>query len=126
MNYKFTTFILALILALLLIIRGDAIFSVQSTEEKTNTHNMNMMNTDNAGMHSMMMDMTSRMKGKAGDELDKIFLEDMVVHHQGAVDMALVLQKGTQRSELQKMAKDIIDVQTKEIDMMKTWLKNWF
>ncbi len=80
----------------------------------------------NADMHSMMMDMTARMEGKTGDELDKIFLEDMIVHHQGAVDMAVLLQKGTQRPELQKMATDIVDVQTKEIDMMKGWLNEWF
>jgi len=72
------------------------------------------------------MDMTARMKGKAGDELDKVFLEDMIVHHEGAVDMAKELQKGTKRPELQKMAKDIIDVQTKEISMMRAWLRDWF
>ena len=126
MNYKFTTLILAVVLALLLITRGNAIFSSRPSEETRNMNNMHMMNKDNSGMHSMMMDMTSRMKGKTGDELDKIFLEDMIVHHQGAVDMALLLQKGTKRPELQKMAKDIIDVQTKEIDMMKAWLASWF
>lgn len=126
MNYKFTTLILAVVLALLLITRGDAIFSSRTSEETRNMNNMHMMNKDNSGMHSMMIDMTSRMQGKTGDELDKIFLEDMIVHHQGAVDMALLLQKGTKRPELQKMAKDIIDVQTKEIDMMKSWLLNWF
>lgn len=126
MNYKFTTLILAVVLALLLITRGNAIFSSRPSEETRNMNNMHIMNKDNSGMHSMMMDMTSRMKGKTGDELDKIFLEDMIVHHQGAVDMALLLQKGTKRPELQKMAKDIIDVQTKEIDMMKVWLTSWF
>jgi uncharacterized protein (DUF305 family) len=60
------------------------------------------------------------------DELDKIFLVDMIVHHQGAVDMAKLLQKGTKRPELQKMANDIITAQTKEITMMQTWLKEWF
>ncbi len=90
-------------------------------------HSMHGMKAAPAGdMHSMMMDMTERMKGKTGDELDKVFLEDMIVHHQGAVDMAVELQKGTARPELQKMATDIIDVQTKEIDMMKTWLGTWF
>jgi uncharacterized protein (DUF305 family) len=84
-----------------------------------------MKNGDNS-MHGMMMNMTSRMEGKTGDELDKVFLEDMIIHHQGAVDMAKLLQMGTKRPELQKMAKDIIDVQTKEIEMMNSWLKNWF
>lgn len=87
-----------------------------------------MMNNENGmgGMNGMMMDMTSRMQGKTGDALDKVFLEDMIVHHQGAVDMAKILKAGTQRPELQKMADDIISVQTKEIDMMKNWQTTWF
>lgn len=85
-----------------------------------------MMSNSGSDMGSMMMDMTARMKGKTGDELDKVFLEDMIVHHEGAVDMAKELQKGTKRPELQKMAKDIIDVQTGEIAMMEKWLKEWF
>lgn len=89
-------------------------------------HSMHGMRGGSADMHGMMMDMTERMKGKTGDELDKVFLEDMIIHHQGAVDMAVELQKGTTRPELQKMATDIIDVQTKEIDMMKAWLGTWF
>lgn len=85
-----------------------------------------MMSNSGSDMQGMMMDMTARMEGKIGDELDKIFLEDMIVHHQGAVDMAKELQKGTERPELQKMAKDIIEVQTKEITMMEKWLSEWF
>lgn len=85
-----------------------------------------MMSGKGSGMKGMMMDMTARMEGKKGDELDKVFLEDMIVHHEGAVDMAKLLQKETKRPELQKMAKDIVDVQTKEISMMQTWLKEWF
>lgn len=78
------------------------------------------------GMHTMMQDMTSRMEGKTGDALDQTFLEDMIVHHQGAVDMAKMLQANTKRPELQKMATDIVTVQTKEIEMMQGWLTEWF
>jgi len=77
-------------------------------------------------MGGMMMDMTARMEGKEGDELDMIFLEDMIVHHQGAVDMAAILKEKTQRPELQAFAQEIIDVQDKEINMMKNWLESWF
>ena len=77
-------------------------------------------------MEHQMMGMTDRMKGKTGDELDKIFLTDMIVHHQGAVDMAEALLKETKRPELQKMGKDIIEVQNKEIEQMESWLTTWF
>ena len=94
-----------------------------------NTHMMSdgtmMMNT-NGDMTSMMSSMTADMQGKTGDALDEIFLKDMIVHHQGAVDMAKILAAGTKRPELQKMANDIITVQTKEIEMMKRWQAQWF
>lgn len=97
---------------------------VQKTENEPSMQQE--MNHEMMGMDSMMMDMTARMKGKVGDELDKIFLEDMIVHHQGAVDMAIILAGGTQRPELKKMASDIITVQEAEIDMMEKWLTEWF
>ncbi len=78
------------------------------------------------GMQGMMMDMTARLKGKTGAELEKIFLEDMIVHHQGAVDMSKELLKGTDRPELVQFANDIITVQSKEVEMQKQWLTEWF
>lgn len=77
-------------------------------------------------MQGMMMDMTAAMRGKTGDELDKAFLAGMIEHHQGAIDMAKLLKAGTKRPELQKMADDIITVQSKEIQMMQDWQKAWF
>lgn len=81
---------------------------------------------DMHSMHSMMGDMSSHMRGLSGDELDKVFLEDMIVHHFGAVEMAEILKEGTTRPELLQMADDIIQVQTKEIEMMKEWMGKWF
>lgn len=82
--------------------------------------------TSMMGMQGMMMDMTARLKGKKGAELEKIFLEDMIVHHQGAVDMSKELLKGTDRPELVQFANDIISLQTQEIEMQKKWLKEWY
>jgi uncharacterized protein (DUF305 family) len=77
-------------------------------------------------MHGAMIGMTSGLAGKTGDELDKAFLDEMIVHHEGAVEMAQTLQKGTLRSELLKLASDIIEAQTREIRMMKQWRSEWF
>ena len=49
----------------------------------------------------------------------------MIIHHQGAVDMAKELLKGTKKPELVKFANDIITVQSKEIEMQKEWLKKY-
>jgi len=50
----------------------------------------------------------------------------MIIHHQGAVDMAIILKEKTGRSELQEFAQEIIDVQDKEISLMEGWLNQWF
>jgi len=84
------------------------------------------MNVNDMGMEAMMMDMTARMEGKSGDELDRIFLEDMIIHHQGAVDMAIIIKDKTERPELKEFAQEIIDVQDEEINMMNAWLTEWF
>jgi uncharacterized protein (DUF305 family) len=77
-------------------------------------------------MNSMMSGMMSGLNGKTGDEFDKAFLAEMIVHHQGAVVMAQAVLKNSKRPELIKLANDIISAQTGEITMMKNWQKSWF
>lgn len=79
----------------------------------------------NHSMMSMSMeDMAKMLEWKTGDDLDRAFLEGMIPHHQGAVDMAKYLT-GAKHPELQKMWQDIITTQNKEIEQMKKWMKEW-
>ncbi len=77
-------------------------------------------------MKSMMHDMNVGLQGKTGDEFDKAFLSEMVIHHEGAVDMAKLVLTTSKRPELITLANEIITAQTKEIEMMKQWEKDWF
>ena len=53
---------------------------------------------------------------------DKDFVNGMVPHHQGAVEMAkIVLQYGKDPA-LKRLARDIVKAQDKEIAFMKGWL----
>ncbi len=88
--------------------------------------NGNMMNNVGMDMHSMMSGMMAGLEGKTGDEFDKAFLSEMVVHHQGAVEMAEAVLSTSKRPELIKLANEIISAQTKEIKMMQDWQKAWF
>ncbi len=130
-NYKYTTIIFGALFLLMLgaSFKGD--FNRGMMDDRYGSQKIHMMPDgsmmgNERDMNSTMMDMTARMKGKTGDVLDRVFLEDMIVHHEGAIDMAKELQKGTKRPELQKMAEDIIRVQAGEIEMMRRWLKEWF
>lgn len=77
-------------------------------------------------MHGVMGGMMMGLEGKTGDALDEAFLSEMIVHHEGAVQMAQTLLQGTKRPELIKLGNDIITAQTQEIQMMKEWRKTWF
>jgi uncharacterized protein (DUF305 family) len=85
-----------------------------------------MMMSNSGDMSSMMHDMNAALVGKTGDAFDKEFLIQMVVHHEGAVDMAKKVLEVSKRPELIKLANDIISAQTKEIQMMNTWKTTWF
>lgn len=85
-----------------------------------------MMHDEEMGMEAMMHDMMMGLEGKTGDEFDKAFLSEMIVHHEGAVDMANAVLATSKRPELVKLANDIISAQTNEIVMMKGWLRDWY
>ena len=66
-------------------------------------------------------DMTA-LEGASGVEASKLFLNQMTVHHEGAIEMAqLNLDEGLS-SDAQAMATAIVSTQTDEIATMKNIL----
>lgn len=98
--------------------------SDHEVEQKTE-HEEELISGDGMMQHAMD-EMMLGFRGKTGEEFEKAFLEMMIVHHIGAIEMAEQLLDETDRSELVKMADDIISVQTDEVEMMKGWLNDWF
>jgi uncharacterized protein (DUF305 family) len=78
-----------------------------------------------SSMSMSMSDMTGMLKDKTGDDFDKTFIEQMIVHHQGAIDMANLAKQNAKHDEVKKLADDILSAQSKEIDMMQTWQGDW-
>lgn len=58
-------------------------------------------------------------------DFDEAFLAQMIEHHQMAVMMANMLNVATNRSEMKKLASDIISAQSKEIGDMESWQRQW-
>jgi len=52
------------------------------------------------------------------------YLEHMIPHHQVAVDISVMLQKKTKSAKMQKILRELIRIQTYEIEMMKMMKKN--
>ena len=70
------------------------------------------------------------LKAASGAEFERLWLEGMIRHHQGALDMALAQQQRDFADQRQPygiapMADDIMTSQRGEIGMMKAWLTRW-
>jgi uncharacterized protein (DUF305 family) len=63
------------------------------------------------------------LNGSTGAEFDKMFLEMMIAHHEGAVTMAKAQQTGGKHSESKTLADKVIADQTAEIAEMKKMLQ---
>jgi uncharacterized protein (DUF305 family) len=59
-------------------------------------------------------------------EIDELFINMMVPHHEGAVEMALIAQQRSQRPEIKEMADAIITAQVAEISQMREWKQAWY
>jgi uncharacterized protein (DUF305 family) len=57
-----------------------------------------------------------------GASLDKVFLEDMLMHHMGAVMMAQSVQPYIEHTEMTDLTKAIAETQTAEMQLMKRML----
>ena len=65
--------------------------------------------------------------GSAGaNDFDRQFIDTMVPHHQGAVEMAGIAQQRGEHPEIKEMARAIIADQEREIGQMKAWRLAWF
>ncbi|MDZ8262610.1 DUF305 domain-containing protein [Nostoc sp. ChiQUE01b] len=84
-------------------------------ETATNANDKQMMN------HSMGMDL-----GPTDANFDLRFIDAMIPHHQGAVEMANVAQVKSKRPEIKKLADNIIKSQNQEITQMKRWRQAWY
>lgn len=85
----------------------------------------NMMDHSAMGMMSDMSGMMSELEGKTGDEFDKAFIEQMIMHHQSAIDMAAPGEQNAKHQEVKDLTRAIVSAQTKEIQQMKQWQREW-
>ncbi len=72
-----------------------------------------------------MSQMASSLQNKSGDEYDKLFLSEMIAHHEGAIDMAKLSASRAKHDEVKKLSVDIVTAQEKEIAEMKQWPVDW-
>jgi uncharacterized protein (DUF305 family) len=79
------------------------------------------VNEESARMMQTETDMMMQAM-ETSENPDAAFLEQMSLHHDGAIDMAQAVLIGSNRAELRELAKNIIVVQAQEIAQYQTWL----
>ena len=57
---------------------------------------------------------------------ERKFLDEMIPHHQEAIDTASLLVTKGDNPEIKKLAQAIVDGQQKQVIDMKAWYKNWY
>jgi uncharacterized protein (DUF305 family) len=70
------------------------------------------------------------LQAASGVEFERLWLQGMIDHHQGAIDMALAQQQRQFERQRQPygiaaMADDVLTTQRAEIGIMKKWLTRW-
>jgi uncharacterized protein (DUF305 family) len=86
--------------------------------------------SDYSGTHAGHMDMGGMLSDEElaelstakGSAFDRLFLEGMIAHHEGAIDMLSMIKYST-NSEVKKLYADIFSSQSAEIEAMKALLK---
>ncbi len=83
----------------------------------------------NGGMMSGGLMNGGLMNGAFADSsapFDQRFLDQMIVHHQGAVMSAQMMIADSARPKLRDLAQRIITGQQREIDQMRQWRQDWY
>ena len=73
-------------------------------------------------MGGMAAEGMAALESASGAEFDRMFLEMMITHHRGAVDMAEAELADGSYPDAVQLAREIVDAQTAEIAEMETLL----
>lgn len=57
---------------------------------------------------------------------DRMFIEQMIPHHQDAIDMANLALEKAEHPEIRLLAETVISDQSREISQMRSWYKAWY
>ena len=113
---------LSLVVAFLLAACGGAGSGQQGDESGGGGHSQ--MDHGTMGMNSQ--NMARQMVMEDGKYSDEAFIDAMVPHHQGAIEMAEVAHEESEIPEIKEPAENIVSAQKREIEQMKQWRKEWY
>lgn len=97
-----------------------------TSSAQSSQHSGHQMSGNMTQEMRMMNDKMEQHLGQQDPEYEKRFIDMMVVHHQGAIQMSRNALQNANRPELKAMAKKAIEDQQKEIEQLQTWREQWY
>src|SRR5215203_1986376 len=104
--------------------QGSESGSEQESAKKSDGMDHGQMGHGSMGMGSS--EMSRQMVMENGKYSDKAFIDAMVPHHQGAIEMAEVALKNAEHEEIKELSHNIISSQQAEIEELKAIKKEEF
>lgn len=86
----------------------------------------NAINNNNYSMMQMMGIRQGATTSSMANNIDKHFIEQMIPHHEGAIEMAKLAKDRSKRPEILSLSDAIIQSQAQEITLMQSWYRNWY
>lgn len=85
-----------------------------------------MMDDREMAMGSAMQGMLAALKETSGDDFDRTFLEEMITHHEGELQIASAALGSARRSEIKDFAYQSFASRSAEISQLKKWQEEWY
>jgi len=115
--------IIIAVVILVAVVAGAGIYAANKSDKAaTNNSTQHTADTSLVDKNSAEYKQFNELKG---EDYDRMFLANMIAHHQGAVDMANLALTNAKHQELKDMANAIISAQNKEITDMQSWQSQW-
>jgi len=107
------------------------------TTQRAEIKELKSIKQEEFGTSKIPMDMSMGQMKKMGmmmnpddlakkDPFDKAFIDNMIPHHQSAIEMAEVALKETDNPKIKELATNIVEAQKHEIAQMKLWREQWY
>jgi uncharacterized protein (DUF305 family) len=82
--------------------------------------------TDSSASGTMAGMDHSTMNMESNTAFDAMFIDGMIEHHQGAIDMAEMALEQAEHEEIRILSEEIIAAQAGEIEQMQSWRSEWY
>jgi uncharacterized protein (DUF305 family) len=97
--------------------------AIKQEQFGTSEVSMDMMSAEEMGG----MGMTMAPQELANEEpFDKAFIDNMIPHHESAIELAQVVLDQSENSQIREIAGAIVDAQEREIEQMRSWRDEWY